>query len=148
MGGSVRYGGALLATVLAFVALPAVATAAVRTWSGPVLTDAVGGYVGMSAIACPSTDQCTAVDGLGRETTFDPADPAPPAPLVVDAGDSLTAIACPSTSQCTAVDRSGAEVTFDPAAPSGASVTRIDPNGDSLSAVACPTTDQCTAVVG
>ena len=79
-------------------------------------------------MACPSTSQCTAVDSLGQQVTFDPAAPGTPTPTTIDSGgyDALNGVACPSTSQCTAVDSDGKQVTFDPAAPGTPTPTTID----------------------
>jgi hypothetical protein len=61
--------------------------------------------------------QCTAVDDLGGELTFDPrtlVGPIPAVPRIALDPDSLTALACPSATRCTAVDDHGREVTFAP----------------------------------
>jgi hypothetical protein len=102
------------------------------------------GTVVLAGVACPSVSQCTGVDSLGREFTFDPAAPGSPALNSVDSGQ-LFGVACPSVSQCTAVDNSGREVTFDPTAPGTPSPIAID-GSTALDAVACPTASQCTAV--
>ncbi len=99
--------------------------------------------VGPVPLACPSTSQCTAVDGKGREVTFDPTAPSNPVPIRLGIY-SLLGVACASASQCTAVDDGGREVTFNPAAPGNP--VAIGVLAGVLGAVACPTTSQCTAV--
>jgi hypothetical protein len=142
-----------------WLAVPAIASAASRSWSGPVATGNLVSwqYQALSAIACPSADQCTGVDSLGRETTFDPSDPGTPRPVAVDPGRELVAIDCPSLGQCTALSDSGDEVTFDPSAPGSPTRAVIDTravddaspyDGGVLHNLDCPTASQCTAVDG
>jgi hypothetical protein len=100
-------------------------------------------FEGPVPLACPSTSQCTVVDGKGREVTFNPTAPGRPVPIKLGIY-SLHGVACASVSQCTAVDTDGREVTFNPAAPG-------DPVAIGLlagvpGAVACPAASQCTAV--
>src|SRR5262249_14557368 len=38
----------------------------------------------LNGLACPAATQCTAVDGIGRSATFNPAAPGTPAPVPVD----------------------------------------------------------------
>lgn len=107
------------------------------------LIDSLAAY---SAVACPSSTQCTAMDNFGDEATFDPANSGPAAATSVDGNaDVIYAIACPSVTQCTAVDDLGEAATFDPRAPSGATVTTVVTDHPLL-AVACPSVTQCTAV--
>ena len=61
------------------------------------------GTVVLDGVACPSVSQCTAVDSLGREFTFDPAAPGKPTSTTI-ASSELFAVACPSVTQCTAVE--------------------------------------------
>lgn len=110
----------------------------------------MGSAVSVSAhplLACPSVSQCTAVDGNGREVTFNPTAPSTPTPAAIDGTESLSAVACPSVSQCAAVDGNGREVTFDPAAPESPTPTMID-GASRLWSAACPSVSQCTAVDG
>lgn len=99
----------------------------------------------LSAVACPSVWQCTAVDNGGREVTFNPTTPDTPSPTTIDGSQSLPAVACPSTSQCTAVDNGGREVTFNPTAPGTPQSATIDGAGLAL---ACPSVSQCIAIDG
>ena len=98
------------------------------------------------AVACPSTTQCTAIDIVGQQVTFNPTAPGTPTPTTIDLDRTLTAIACPSTTQCTAVAGGGRQLTFDPTAPGTVTSTLIDDSNRLLTAVACPSTTQCTAV--
>jgi hypothetical protein len=112
-------------------------------WSSPVfLNDGEG--VAMTAVACPSLSQCTAVDYRGMEVTFDPGAPRRWSAYAID-DQSLVGIACPSVSQCVAVDGVGRETTFDPRLAGGAVQSTIDGTG-ALWGVACPAVSQCTAV--
>jgi hypothetical protein len=114
---------------------------------------------GVSSVSCPSTTQCTVVDGSGNETTFDPTTGTTAgAGVTALEGDGLaaglgvlTSVACPTTTTCTAVDLTGNEVGFDPAtgAVSAAGVVALDPDGNGLESVSCPTSaavQGCTAV--
>ncbi len=94
-------------------------------------------------------DQCTAVDSVGEEVTFDPTSATPNStPHTIDSGRSLFGVACPSMTQCTAVDTNGGEVTFDPTSPTPNSTPHTIDSGRSLFGVACPSATQCTAVGG
>jgi len=108
----------------------------------PVPVDSYGSLTG---VACPSTSQCTAVDDLGQEVTFDPVAPGSPSSVTIDSGASIAAVTCPSATECTAVDNLGQEVTFSPAAPAGATPDQI-PGADSLTSISCSSTTQCVAV--
>jgi hypothetical protein len=123
----------------------------------------VVGYGDLSAVSCPSTTQCTALDGL-EEVTFDPITGTPnaagTAPLAAGGfTGSLSGLACLSATQCTAVGGHGTSsniqgvvVSFDPAAPAGASPV-IDPatstpeaENSPLNGVACTSASPCVAV--
>ena len=102
----------------------------------------------LTAVACPSVSQCTAVDrSYGREVTFDPAARRVLTRTTIDTTPSvqLSGVACPSVSQCTAVDNYGHEVTFNPAAPGSPTLNAID-GGNPLRGVACPSVSECVAV--
>jgi hypothetical protein len=109
-----------------------------------VVAMAVDAGHGLSAVACPTTAQCTAVDDSGAEVTFNPQSPGHPVPYAIDR-NPLTSVACPSAGQCTAVDTAGVELTFAPADPSRGSGLSIDP-GNQLAAIACRTATDCVAV--
>ena len=93
-------------------------------------------------MACPSTTQCTAVDGIGRQVAFAPTSPASATINLIDGTNVLNGVACPPTTppadgKCTAVDGSGQEITFLPATPGTPTPVSID-GGQVLSAVALP----------
>ena len=144
---------ALGASVLMLaLALAAPSSAFARlSWTGPVGQDTAGNGPALIAVACPSTTECVAVDVNGGEETFNPAAPAPNAPVSIDSFEPLS-VACLSTTSCVAVDVSGREVTFNPQAPaSSARATLIDPSQTSahvLTSVSCPPgqSTTCTAV--
>jgi hypothetical protein len=113
---------------------------------GGVTTTLINAQAAYSAVACPATSQCTAMDNFGDEATFDPgSQSAAPAASVDPKADIVYGIACPSVTQCTAVDDVGQAATFNPLSPGAAKVTAIV-KGHPLLAVSCPTTDQCTTV--
>ncbi|HEY5198209.1 MAG TPA: hypothetical protein VIJ51_14400 [Solirubrobacteraceae bacterium] len=113
-------------------------------------------------VACPSTNQCTAVAGA-EEVTFNPTAPGNPTPVAIDDNDNyaaMDAVACPSLTLCVTVgdagqveDGSGNQVlvmgqeeTFNPESPGPAvATTPIDP-AYSLGSVACPSVSECVAV--
>jgi Bacterial Ig-like domain (group 3)/Putative Ig domain len=104
----------------------------------------------LSAVACPSASQCTAVDQLGDAVTFDPGSPGSATTTTIDSGvnGALGGVACPSVSQCTAVDNAGRAVTFDPASPMSPApiVTQIDTTSDNeLEGIACASVTACVA---
>jgi hypothetical protein len=143
-----RVMGTVLTVVAVLGAEPAIASATL-SWSGAVAVDQAAG-LSLNGVACPSGNQCTAVDGSGQEVTFDPSAPGTARSVIIDAGVWLSGVACPSSVQCTAVDGRGQEVTFnpsvDPAAPGGAPTRRTIDGDHYLVGVACPSSSQCTAV--
>jgi hypothetical protein len=120
------------------------------------VTVGIGSY--LNGVACPSTDQCTAISAEGEEVTFNPNSPGTPTPMKIAMGYDLTSVACPSTSQCTAVgsepyeqyehnnERAGQEVTFNPTSPGTPTPVTIGNGMSIVTGVACPSTSQCTAV--
>jgi hypothetical protein len=102
----------------------------------------IGSGPPLTAVACPTATQCTAVDIAGHAITFDPTAPAGASTSTISR--ALGAIACPSAAQCTAVGIVGQAVTFDPVSPAGATSTRV-PGAGALSAVTCPSTHLCIA---
>jgi hypothetical protein len=129
------------------VAVSAIALIGCATAVGASLLTNIDPGKLIEGVACPSTSQCTAVDGSGNEVTFDPRSPSAGKPVAIDS-DGLIAVACSSTTECTAVDAVGRQVTFDPAAPGNPTATTLDiqPDAGGFAAIACPATDQCTAV--
>jgi hypothetical protein len=152
-----RYGRACaavgVALVLALVLAPG-AGAQQFTWHSPITLEDTGGTQGADAVACPSATQCTAVDAIGQQVTFNPTDGSTKDSSAVDVLGRVSRVSCPSVSQCTAVDNLGHEVTFDPG--SGAILygglrsveTNLAPNAPStpLSSVSCATSSFCVAV--
>jgi hypothetical protein len=135
--------------VLAFQLFGARASAqATLSWSAPIAIDEAGSP-GVTDVACPSASQCTAVDGKGREVTYDPGAPGSPTPVAILPGVGQSWIACPSVLQCTAIggspESNGLEVTFDPRSPPGATSAPIPEDG-LFTGIACPSTGECTAV--
>jgi hypothetical protein len=116
--------------------------------SNPVVATIRGIGGGMSAVSCPSADQCTAVEDV-NELTFNPTT-GTSGGASVDPLGNMSSVSCPSTSQCTAVDAQGAAVTFDPATgtPTGQGAVFVDQNSSDavLLSVSCSSTGQCTAV--
>src|SRR5947209_3622354 len=117
--------GLVAATCLA---CPGIASAAL-SWSSAIAVD----HKALTAVACPTSAQCTAVDAVGNESTFDPA-PGSPAPVTARIDTNLTgsdppgvdALACPVVAECVAVDQNGQEVTFNPTAPGKPAPALID----------------------
>jgi hypothetical protein len=89
-------------------------------------------------IACaPFSTQCTAVDDVGRATTFNATTGAVVAgPTSIDGTEGLDAISCLTTTECVAVDGDGARITFNPSNESVTSSHTVD-SGNSLYAVVC-----------
>jgi hypothetical protein len=107
--------------------------------------------LGVTAFACASNTQCTAIDAWNRAVTFDPLHPSSGTSVAIGPGaihDYSWNLACASTRQCTAVRADGGiEVTFDPAGDTPSSGEHeIDDYRFVLITVSCPTTSQCTAV--
>jgi hypothetical protein len=70
----------------------------------------------VGALACPSANQCTAVDNGGFQVTFNPSTPhVASEPVELSAGTTLDALTCPSAGECVAVGARGTRLTFDPA---------------------------------
>jgi alpha-galactosidase len=101
----------------------------------------------LMSVACPSAQQCTAVDIFGAEVTFDPTAPGRTRPVAVDDGQTLVAVSCPAAGQCTALDRGGSEVTFVPSSGRTLSRRAVDA-GNEPTGLTCVSAAQCTAVDG
>jgi len=43
----------------------------------------------LAGLACPTANECTAVDLQGQAMTFDPSAPGNPEPATIDSGNSL-----------------------------------------------------------
>ena len=101
----------------------------------------------LNDVACPLATQCTAVDELGREVTFNPQAPTSTAPVKLDTEQEnpLTSLTCPSATQCTALSQGGREVTFDPQTGLVDVAGDID-QGQGIQSIVCLSTASCDAV--
>src|SRR5262249_42139346 len=104
---------------------------------------------GLSAISCPSTVLCVAVDDSGNlVTSTNPANVSSwSTPASVDPGIYLGAVSCASGALCVAADINGNVLTStDPTGGAGSwTATQVDGNGG-LSGVSCPSARLCVAV--
>jgi hypothetical protein len=144
---------ALVAASIAIAALalsPAFAAGATLQFSSPVTLDNDGGSAQLSSVSCPTSTQCTALDGIGQETTFNPQAPGGFAVHQVDAGVALQSIACPVSTECVAIDGAlqgshvGNEVMFNPDSPGSPTPHSID--ASPLVGLACPAANQCVGI--
>ncbi len=60
---------------------------------------------GLTAVSCPTTTFCRAVDSIGRVFAYNGTTWS--SGTLIDNGHALTSISCPTVSYCIAVDRSG-----------------------------------------
>ena len=99
----------------------------------------------VTAIACPSSSACIAVDNSDNEVAFDPSNPGTPAVTSLEqSGLGLIAVACPSTSDCITADAGGTEFTFNPSSPG--TPTGV-PTGDTgLTGFSCLSASFCVAI--
>ena len=133
---------ACVASCAFLCAAPASALAQL-TWSAPSAIETGA----LTSVACVAAIQCTAVDGGGREVTFNPQSPGSHTPVTLDRGSQgFYGVACPSVSQCTAVGRAGREVTFNPQSPGTPTSVVIDSGSNYPTSLACVSVKQCTAV--
>jgi hypothetical protein len=137
----------LLLCAACLAAAPAGATPSL-SWSSPTFVDGNGT---LSAIACPSSALCVAVDDQGNAlTSTDPSSVAPTWSMqrAVDHGQALSAVSCASSTLCVAVDGKGNVLTStDPLAGASASWSALDIDGsNALSAVSCASSTLCVAV--
>jgi hypothetical protein len=146
IGGLIRLACAV--AVLVVLTAPAARASAAR----PAPTEIEHVRASMRGLACPSTNQCTAIDeGLeestletSHELTFDPSSPGAAQAIAVGSTDYAD-IACPSQTQCTALGASGSVVTFNPTSPAS-QITGTIESGLAVEALACPSVAQCTTV--
>jgi hypothetical protein len=123
--------------------------------TGPVVSAAWTtipiGAANLSAVSCPSTDFCVAVDRAGDViTSTNPLGGASAWNVTsVDSGVNagLTGVSCPSAALCIAVDSTGHVVTsiHPMGGPSAWTVTRLDQAGN-LNGVSCASVAFCVAV--
>jgi len=131
--------------IVAVAAAQAQATTAVRLkWSGPIALHGLHGQR-ISALACPSSSQCTVVD-QNHQVTFNPSTGAESAPVKLfpaRSEASISGVACPALTRCTAV-RWGQEVAFDPRSTAVMKPATVDRDADeNFGGVACPSTTLC-----
>jgi hypothetical protein len=129
---------------------PVSAAGAPLQFSAAVTLDDSGGTAQLGAVSCPSSTQCTALDGIGQETTFNPRAPGVFGTHQVDVGAELAAVACPSSTECVAIDTAqqgpqvGQGITFNPTSPGSPAPYTIDTA--SLVGLACPAANECVAI--
>jgi hypothetical protein len=112
----------------------------------------------LGRVACPSTTQCTAVDSLGNELTYNPLAPASPTKVSIDHefSNGLLGIACPVVTQCTAVSAGTREITFNPQSGAVTTSVAVDPSSggnaigqdSGIQAIVCASASACSAVDG
>jgi hypothetical protein len=142
----------LLLLALLFLPTPAVASAQL-SWSSPLVLDQSGRQE-LVSVACASTSQCTAVDFVGQEVTFNPSAPgnstsAPIFPSVCTSiffCRSTSTDTCISATECVAGTTNGMEVTFDPASGQKLGSASIDSGNPFISSIACPAANECVVV--
>src|ERR1700754_5086698 len=68
-------------------------------FSGPMSLDPSANPGSLNSVSCPTADQCTAIDGSGREVTFNPNTVTSNSATAKSLGNtaSVTAVSCPST---------------------------------------------------
>ncbi|MHB1891501.1 MAG: IPT/TIG domain-containing protein, partial [Acidimicrobiales bacterium] len=93
-----------------------------------------------TAVSCPTSSFCVAVDTSGNAFAYDGASWSQP--LSIDQGNALTSVSCATDVFCMAVDSAGNALLYD---GSSWSATTIDSNG-LLSGVSCPQSSFCAAV--
>ena len=140
--------GTVLALALCLLAVGAAVAEAAATfsWSSPVVADSSNTHT--TAVSCPSTGLCVAVDAGGNVVyTTTPASGGWSAPLSIDSGHQLTAISCPTTSLCFAADNHGD--IYSSTAPTSATgwLTSGDVDGSTaINGISCPSATLCVAV--
>lgn len=133
--------------VLLTVVVAASAAADSFTWVGPNALLGTGGSRALPTVSCPTTSQCTTVDGSGEQITYNPSTGTVATRTAIDGIGTVSSISCPSTAQCTAVDNGGNEITFDPitGAINSAERNTVDV-GFHVTGVSCPSGTLCAAV--
>jgi hypothetical protein len=102
---------------------------------------------GLTAVSCPATTSCVAVDAVGRVIEFAPASPGTPQPVRIDAGSPLLGVSCPSARQCTTMGPYD-ETTFDPfSAKAPTHGTIVTDHFFQASGVACATPTRCLSII-
>jgi hypothetical protein len=133
----------LLPAILVFMSLvllssPAASVAAPLAWSAPIHVDTAGA---ITALSCPATTFCAAVDNARNLLTSDPASATWP----VTGTDVVTplSVSCGSSSFCTVGDAGGSAVSYS----GGSWGPRTAPPGQAfgLNAVSCTSSVFCLA---
>ena len=105
----------------------------------------------LTAISCPSSSLCVAVDSFGDTVvSTDPSGGTGAWTVTqVDSGTGFTDVSCPSASLCVATDgRANVVATTNPTGGAGAwSVAQVDPEpfSPTLNAISCPSPSLCVA---
>ncbi len=111
------------------------------TWGkGTALVSARGG---VTAVSCPTSTFCVAVDRSGGASDFNGTSWS--TPVTIDANNAMLSITCPTTTFCVATDAEGNYVMMNDAtwgAPTAFAAT----GSLEMQAVSCPTTTFCLAV--
>ena len=145
---------AVAAVLVALACSPSIAAAAPAMQAplgwGQIPPGSTGGSETLaSAVACPSTSQCTVVDTQGQQVTFNPTEPGHPFATTIDLDNALAGVACPSSSPCTAVDNQGQQVTFAPIEPPAAleapATPIVEPNRPARLRPNCKSLSGCLA---
>lgn len=111
----------------------------------------------LTAVRCPTAEECIAVDADGGAITYNPASGhIVRGRITVEKGRTLTALDCPSRMQCTATDDDGQAISFDPLTGQRLLNATIDvkvgldsprdASGHELDAITCSNTQACAAV--
>jgi hypothetical protein len=159
MDRSLRF-AALIAILAGALAVPAVAGAASIHWNKAVRIEPSKDG-GVSAVSCPTTTECLAVDASGNlivstKPTGGNGSWAPPAKIDPNGG-GMTGISCPTVKLCVATDSGGDVVSStDPlggakfwSRPVRADATAAAGGGSAgLTGISCPTVTLCVAVDG
>ena len=113
------------------------------------LFDATGAQ--FNGIACPSSTQCTAVNQVGVEYTFNPTPSPLPKPfrsVLTSNADPLQGIACLAANQCIAGDQNGNTQTFDPTAGKSTLKTKSIDASNELFGMSCANVTFCATIDG
>lgn len=126
-------------------------TGGARHWTAPAridtTTSAMGGYVGLNGISCPTSHLCVAVDNAESGRVFVSTDPAGGAGTWRESrvGGTLAAVSCPSTTLCLLSGSAHWEST-DPAGGAASWHARGGSGNAVLEADDCPSVHLCVAV--
>jgi alpha-galactosidase len=126
---------------------PTAGTSRTRAGRSDTADDAIPGN--LLSVSCPADDQCTGVDILGQEVTFDPSSPAG-AHVAALRRTTLDSVDCIALDDCVGLTRNGSVFTFDPqvAHPRAGAVQALDPGAGEPTALSCPAFDRCVIVDG